>query len=47
MKRHANWIGSRMRHFRWMRLRFEWGRYHYMTNSRGDTLSRWWVWEGQ
>jgi hypothetical protein len=39
----ADWIGKLERRFVWKHFRFEWGRWHYVTNCCGDTLARWWV----
>jgi hypothetical protein len=43
MKLDVTWIGMRRRKFNWWRLRFEWGRWHYVTNCCGDTLASWFV----
>lgn len=43
MKKEADWIGKRSRRFSLLRLRWEWGRWHYVTNCCGDTPSSWWV----
>lgn len=40
-----DWRGRLQRRFRWWRLRFEFGRWCYCTNWRGDTLEQWWEWE--
>ena len=43
MEKEADWIGKRSRRFSWLRFRWEWGRWHYVTNCCGDTPSAWWV----
>jgi len=42
--READWIGKKERKFRWSRLKFGFGRWHYSTNCCGETIKKWWVW---
>ena len=43
----CDYIGPPKKRFNWFRMRFEWGRYHHVSNSWGDTLERYFVKESK
>lgn len=45
MSKHADWKGRRVKRFRWLSFKFQYGRWCYMTNCCGDTLACWFEWE--
>jgi len=40
-----DWRGALKRRFRWLKLRFEWGRYCYIVNQFGEDREVWFEWE--
>ena len=46
-KYNYSWGGKLRRRWRWTRLRYEWGRWCYVTNAFGETRGMWWLWEDE
>ena len=41
----ADWIGPPLCRWRWLKLRYEWGRAYYQTDYSGDVKASWWIWD--